>query len=467
MRICAFCNKTDEDSDPDDVLLYGEWMTKLNVTVHYFCLLLSTNLVQRGGDSGGILGFLLRDIRKEVKDAQLRKCVFCIKPGASLECHNCHMYFHLGCGLDNRCVNYFCDDYRSYCEKCAPRDEYQRQLLATSMSIKNVRCDICFRKINLFMLSKVVYGDCCRKGFAHKNCMRRYAIASGYYLRCLWCRDAKFHDTIKLQSVYVPDRDASWERQKNAYSELHKKIMRCDQPECLCPHGRDYNRHRWSIQLCVLCAAYGAHFKCRSDGAVDLKCEFCQQVEAKLKNAQASKEKETTNDQIDTSAALSKKSGESSTLVSDDDVLVPTDEDVSSNEASIVTVVASQRAPIEPAAVEAAATVDSVEDAANIEESSVIELPDSQQITLILPQPPLLLCKSFTHAEHFYLQVFDYQEEHAERCMGTWTLRFTLDDPRLQDRSEQALQQLQPTKQDIWTHDKNRGIYDKIDQYTK
>ncbi|KAH8263662.1 hypothetical protein KR044_012332 [Drosophila immigrans] len=462
MRKCDICNKTDEASEDDDTLLFGDWMTKLNVTVHYYCLLLSTNLQQRGGDSGGILGFLLRDIRQEVKAAQQRKCVFCIKPGASLECHKCRIVFHLGCGLDNHCVNYFCDDFRSYCEKCAPRDEFQLELLAKPpSSFRNTRCDICFRQINLFMLSKVAYGDCCRRGFAHKICMRRYAIASGYYLRCLWCRDTQFHNTIKLQSVFVPDRDATWERQPNAYSELHRKSLRCDQPECSCPQGRDYNRGRWIIQLCILCAASGAHFKCRADDEKDFKCQFCEQVESKLKNPHSSKDEATasdnSNNQIDASFYLPKNCSEPTTLALDDEALAPTDEESSSNEASIVTVVASQRASIEPAS----------EVAVNIVDSSVVELPDSQEIESSLPQPPLLLCKSFTHGEHFYLLVYDYQKEHPERCLGTWTLRLALDDARLQDRSEQALQQLQPTEQDIWTRDRNRGIYDKIDQYTK
>ncbi|XP_060666158.1 pineapple eye protein [Drosophila nasuta] len=615
MRKCDICNKTDEGSEDDDVYMYGEWMTRCKITVHYFCLMLSTHLPQQGGDTSGILGFMIRDIRKEIQAAQLRKCFYCLGPGASIECHKCHAIFHLACGMESHCVNYFRDDFRSYCKDCAPRDKYQKQLMAAPQSVfKNLRCDICFDSIRVFILSKVVYGDCCRKGFAHKVCMRRYAYSSGYYLRCLWCRDVKFHETIKLQSVFVPDRDATWELQKNAYSELHSKPLHCDEAECLCPKGRSYSKtYNWNIQLCITCAAYGSHFKCRKDGAKDFKCELCKVIEAKMQkskdrnkeqNSQKSNKDQTnTTSQLDTTLYLSKNS---QSLASDDEALHATDEESCSTEASIVTVIASQlrkstisepnetptptneialetqtptptpevaietptptcedavetptpaveaevaveamvidlpdsqkiefrlpqppptpevaietptpaveaststptpaaeaevaveamvidlpdsqkiefRLPQPPPtpevaietptpAVEASTSTPTPTPAAEAEvavEAMVIDLPDSQKIEFRLPQPPLLLRKSFTHGEHFYLQVYDYQEQYPERCVGTWTFRFLMNDARIQDSSEQALEQLQPTMSDVWTRDRNRGIYDEIDHKEK
>ncbi|XP_062121190.1 pineapple eye protein isoform X3 [Drosophila sulfurigaster albostrigata] len=628
MRKCDICNKTDEGSEDDDVYMYGEWMTKCKITVHYFCLMLSTHLPQQGGDSSGILGFLIRDIRKEIQAAQLRKCFYCLGPGASVECHKCHEIFHLACGMESHCVNYFRDDFRSYCKDCAPRDQYQKQLMAAPQSVfKNLRCDICFDSIRVFILSKVVYGDCCRKGFAHKICMRRYAYSSGYYLRCLWCRDEKFHETIKLQSVFVPDRDATWELQKNAYSELHSKPLHCDETECLCPKGRSYSKtYNWIIQLCITCAAYGSHFKCRKDGTKDFKCELCKVIEANMQKSKdrnkeqnsqnSNKDQTNTKSQLDTSLYLSKNSP---SLASDDEALHATDEESCSTEASIVTVIASQlrkstisepdetptpgaevavetptpilttaaevavetptptcedavETPTPTPAVEASTPTPSAEtevaveamvidlpdsqkiefrlpqppptpevavetptptpdveaststpaaeaevaveamvidlpDSQKIEsrlpqppptpevaietstpttaveaststptpsaeaevavEAMVIDLPDSQKIEFRLPQPPLLLRKSFTHGEHFYLQVYDYQEQYPERCVGTWTFRFLLSDARIHDCSEQALVQLQPTMSDVWTRGRNRGIYDRIDHKEK
>ncbi|KAL7740500.1 hypothetical protein ACLKA6_007028 [Drosophila palustris] len=475
MRICEICKRTDENEKEDDALLYGDWMTKQYVTVHYYCLLLSTNLPQRGGDSSGILGFLLRDIRQEATAAQKRKCCYCDEKGASIFCRKCRKVFHLACGLEGRCVSHFTDEFSSYCDSCVPHDDYQRHLLANPP--KNVRCDICFRPIIKFMLSLVTYGDCCRQGFAHRTCMRQYAIASGYYLRCLWCRGKSFRDTIKLQSVFVPDRDATWERQKNAYSELHSKRMRCDQTECLCPKGRNYNRGTWTIQLCTLCAATGTHLKCLVGAmrlprtAPEFKCVFCTEVVLKLQGNQKSSNKsswKTTDECIDASFYLHKKPCDLS-MPMDVDSPTQSDEDnaSSSNESSIVTVVASQEFKRQkqlptPTRKEEEQPVEDV----NVVDS-VIELPDSQPLDITTTlKPPLLLCKSFTAGGFFFLVVFEYQDQEPKPAIGTCTLRFAIDDPRIKDRSEETLLQLSVTEADVWIRDSNRGIYDKIDQYT-
>ncbi|XP_023162290.2 PHD finger protein 7 isoform X2 [Drosophila hydei] len=483
MLKCDICNKSNEDEDEDDALLYGEWMVKQK--------LLSTNLAQRGGDSSGILGFLLRDIRQEAAAAQKRKCAFCREQGASVICFKCRIVFHMSCGLENRCIYHFRDDFRSYCESCAPLDEYKKQLLANPP--KTAICDICFNPISPFLLHTVTYGDCCRKGFAHRTCMRRYALASGYYLRCLWCRSKSFHDNIRLQSVFVPDRDATWERQPNAYSELHNRRMRCEQTECLCPKGRDFNRNTWTIQPCILCAATGTHYKCYVGTARlsrttakepnNFKCNTCTEVEAKL---QQSKQKqvpspnsnwETADKNIDSSYYMPKNCYEL-TVAADDDSLVHSGEDSSSTEASVVTVLGSQRMTVlscdklnDIAMGQAQSQSQMPTSTPTSVEQTVIELPDTQpiatqQLLISCLKPPLLLRESFTNGSYFYLIVYEYNEQLANPCRGSCTLRFALDDKRLGDRSTQTLEQLQLLETDIWYRDSDRGIYDKIDQYT-
>ncbi|XP_034489585.1 PHD finger protein 7-like [Drosophila innubila] len=455
MRQCAICNITDKYEDEEDILIFGDWMTKQNVTVHYYCLLLSTNLPQRGGDSSGILGFLLRDIRQEATAAQQRICKYCNQKGASVFCCKCRIVFHVGCAAENQCISHFTDEFPSYCEDCAPHDDYQRQLLANPPAIK--QCDICFHDIEFFTISQVTYGDCCRQGFAHRICMRRYAIASGYYLRCLWCRDKKFHDTIKLQSVFVPDRDASWERQANAYSELHNRRMRCDQGVCLCPSGRDFNRNTWTIKLCKLCAATGSHLKCLvgtmklPKTKLEFKCQFCTEVELKLQQQQQnspnkSNWKGVDDEHIDASFYIHKKSSDSSLQQDDDDSPAQSDEDSAST--SNITVVPSSGSSVPANAAD-----------------SVIELPDTQPLDILETlTPPLLLCKSGTFEGHFYLVVYEYKEQEPEPLIGQCTLRFALDDERIQDKSEEALLQLKATVEDVYCRDSNRGIYDEVDQ---
>ncbi|KAH8353167.1 hypothetical protein KR084_009351 [Drosophila pseudotakahashii] len=280
---CEICQSKEVDE-----LVFGEFMVQRQLHVHYYCLLLSTNLPQRGSDSSGILGFLLRDIRDEAAAAKKRKCYYCTKPSASIQCHGCRVYFHLKCGHHNHGVFEFTGMYHSYCDTCAPTDEYQRQLVANPPEERI--CDICLVPIYMFKMFNITYGDCCRRGFAHKSCMRRYALISGYYLRCIWCRAESFRDSIRRQSVFVPDRDAMWEKQPNAYRELHERNLRCDEANCLSQNGRFYNRSTWLILSCKLCGCAGAHSKClagtvrltKGTEPTEFKCSTCLELERNI-----------------------------------------------------------------------------------------------------------------------------------------------------------------------------------------
>ncbi|XP_044316089.1 G2/M phase-specific E3 ubiquitin-protein ligase-like isoform X1 [Drosophila rhopaloa] len=151
---CDICDFSSGHTE-EETLLYGDWMVRKDLRVHYFCLLLSSNLPQSGGDASGILGFLLRDIRQTVAIAKKTKCSFC---------------------------NQFCGAFHSYCSECMPMDDYQRQIAANRPKLSP--CDICLAPILNFSPHNIVYGDCCHKGFAHKTCMRKYDLSAGYYLRC-------------------------------------------------------------------------------------------------------------------------------------------------------------------------------------------------------------------------------------------------------------------------------------------
>ena len=37
-------------------------------------------------------------------------------------------------------------------------------------------------------------------------------------------------------------RDAAWEREDGAFSELLERYDRCDAEDCKCPKGRDYQK---------------------------------------------------------------------------------------------------------------------------------------------------------------------------------------------------------------------------------
>lgn len=153
------------------------------------------------------------------------------------------------------------------------------------------------------------------------------------------------------------------------------------------------------------------------------------------------------DEQIDASFYINKKPNDMS-MARDDDSLIPSDDDSVST--CNITVVPST----------------TLNEAVNVLDS-VIELPDTQPLDIAETlKPPLLLCKSFTGGNHFYLVIYEYKAQNPKPIIGTCTLRFSLNDPRIQDRSEETLLQLKLTESDVWIRDSNRGIYDKIDQYS-
>lgn len=41
--------------------------------------------------------------------------------------------------------------------------------------------------------------------------------------------------------IYVPEQDASWELEPNAFQELIERHNQCDHPNCICPKGRSHD----------------------------------------------------------------------------------------------------------------------------------------------------------------------------------------------------------------------------------
>ncbi|XP_016926334.3 pineapple eye protein [Drosophila suzukii] len=507
-EICQF--------DDNDEVLYGEWMVSRQLHVHYYCLLLSTNLPQRGSDSSGILGFLMRDIREEAAAARKRKCYYCQQMSASIQCHGCRVFFHLKCGLNNQCAFEFTGMYHSYCDSCVPMDDYKREILANPP--QNRLCDICLVPILVFKMFQITYGDCCRRGFAHKSCMRRYALTSGYYLCCIWCRSKSFRDSIRLQSVFVPDRDAMWEKQRNAYRELHDRNLRCGESNCLCPNGRFYNKSTWVILSCKLCGCMGAHTKClagtmrmsKGTQPTEFKCSTCLDLEkniaerpARSSNASIAGAEGNVN-----SSFYVKKIGPEIPALPDTQAPIFSDDDdydtSSTSNSSNITVIASQlqtkatsETPppnIEPSIIEILdssqsqspiVSPDLPELATNFLDSpqseTEINSPDSPQPqtavnTPVSPEPELeedpntllVLKRSFRFADEPFFYLVIYEFEHGTcvgKCTGSCVLRFNDDDPRIQDKSQKALQRVKITPDDVWCRDKDTGIFGQIDKF--
>ncbi|KAH8279812.1 hypothetical protein KR054_006398 [Drosophila jambulina] len=465
---CDICGKATAASG-EDTLLFGEWMRRMQLTVHYFCLLLSTNLPQRGSDVSGIMGFLVRDIRKEVAAARKRICCYCAEPGATIKCATCGKYFDIVCSVGNHCTMQFCGQFLSYCSECPPMDEYRKQLVANPPN--GVTCDICMVRICVFGLYHVAFPECCRLGFVHKMCLRKYALSSGYYLSCIWCRSSEFRSTIRLQGIFVPDRDATWERQSNAYRELHMRTLRCDEKDCLCSHGTSYNKKLWYIYACQVCGSTGAHAQClarsvhlrKGAGPIKFTCTGCQKVEKKLASKperrltlpclQTNKE-----DQVDTSFFVTKEGSEvpASTGITETEAPMFSDDetDDSSLNSSVVTVIPNQRETIEGVSAFSPASTSSIESPREEEPLDFMHLR-----ALPKPMNPMMLRESFNcpGQPYFYLMVYEF--DNNDKCKGSCMLRFDDEDPRVKDRSEEALRRVQVRPEDVYFRNKDCGDY--------
>ncbi|XP_026966787.1 G2/M phase-specific E3 ubiquitin-protein ligase isoform X5 [Sagmatias obliquidens] len=192
---CVFCRKND-----DCPIKYGEKKTneKWNLTVHYYCLLMSSGIWQRGKEEEGVYGFLIEDIRKEVTRASKLKCCICKKTGASIGCvtPRCKRSYHFPCGLQRECIFQFTGNFA--CTVCNNSDIFQKEML--------------------------------RMG------------------------------------IHIPEKDASWELEENAYQELLQHYEHCDVRRCRCKEGRDYNvpDSKWEIKRCQCCGSRGTHLACSS-----------------------------------------------------------------------------------------------------------------------------------------------------------------------------------------------------------
>ncbi|XP_019779663.1 G2/M phase-specific E3 ubiquitin-protein ligase isoform X6 [Tursiops truncatus] len=192
---CVFCRKND-----DCPIKYGEKKTneKWNLTVHYYCLLMSSGIWQRGKEEEGVYGFLIEDIKKEVTRASKLKCCICKKTGASIGCvtPRCKRSYHFPCGLQRECIFQFTGNFA--CTVCNNSDIFQKEML--------------------------------RMG------------------------------------IHIPEKDASWELEENAYQELLQHYEHCDVRRCRCKEGRDYNvpDSKWEIKRCQCCGSRGTHLACSS-----------------------------------------------------------------------------------------------------------------------------------------------------------------------------------------------------------
>ncbi|XP_072748731.1 uncharacterized protein [Anoplolepis gracilipes] len=262
-KACCFCNLTE-----DNEVEYGKFYEYNGIVTHYYCLLLSSNMEQKGNDDEGILGFLTEDIQKELRRGKRLACSYCKKIGATLGCCNvkCKRIFHFPCGLKAGSLHQYFGEFRSYCVNHRPKQQLDQHILKQISSLDNVLCYICYDKVNPSDFVNTLWAPCCKKNaFFHRKCVQQLALSAGYFFKCPLCNNKQdFRNAMLEYGIFIPSQDASWELVPNAFEELLYRHDQCDAVKCLCPKGRKHvsSNAKWELTLCRICGSQGIHMAC-------------------------------------------------------------------------------------------------------------------------------------------------------------------------------------------------------------
>ncbi|XP_001368632.3 G2/M phase-specific E3 ubiquitin-protein ligase isoform X1 [Monodelphis domestica] len=259
---CVLCKRTDDHPEK-----YGEKKTyhDYNLTVHYYCLLMSSGIWQRGEEKDGVYGFLIEDIRKEVNRASKLKCCICKKNGASIGCvsSKCKRSYHFPCGVQKECIFQFTENFGSFCW-----DHRPVQNTPSGHCTVSSQCTICLEYVEHFPTYSILGSPCCKNAWFHRDCLQVQALSAGkFFFKCPLCNNNdKFQNEMLRMGIHIPEKDASWELEENAYQELLQHYQRCDVRRCRCKEGREYNEpdSKWEIKRCQYCGSSGTHLACSS-----------------------------------------------------------------------------------------------------------------------------------------------------------------------------------------------------------
>ncbi|XP_052873132.1 pineapple eye protein-like [Anopheles cruzii] len=275
-RLCDICLLNDWDPVRYGELVVKKWKTGRTLACHYFCLLSGTLIPQCGSDTAGIFGFLLRDILDAIPKFRSKRCVYCNRLSASIQCKQdgCDKWYHYSCGYNNYCVTEFTGQYDSYCHEHLP-EEFE----LPPMEGRN--CNICFEDFAPPSDTEhnpvaIVVSNCsaeCPVGTFHRECLQRFAFNAGYNFRCPNCFDKNYKHDAALQGIFVPQRESSWEREAGAFKDLHKR--RCTAKECT-RRGTYNEKSVASMVGCKVCGGMLMHKSCTElADPREYVCELC------------------------------------------------------------------------------------------------------------------------------------------------------------------------------------------------
>ncbi|CAB1335428.1 unnamed protein product [Coregonus sp. 'balchen'] len=154
--------------------------------------------------------------------------------------------------------------FPSYCKDHSPT-----QSLPVSASVNEpMSCSVCLDPIEPVLSYSILKCPACHGSWFHRDCVQNQAhSAAMFFFRCTLCNNKDmFQQEMLRMGVHIPERDASWELEENAYGELLQVYQHCDAKKCLSHNGRTCSsRTGWfQILRCALCGSSGTHRKCAS-----------------------------------------------------------------------------------------------------------------------------------------------------------------------------------------------------------
>lgn len=246
-------------------LLSATNATNQEIRAHYFCLLFSSGLGQRGEESEGLQGFLPSDIRRELRRGARLKCVYCKKKGATVGCAKpqCKKSYHLPCGMANHSLQQYYDQFKSFCSAHRPAQKVKGSRPREGKEV----CGICQDAVPIPPAPTSLWTPCCGSIF-HSSCIQTAAMSSGsLHFRCPLCNDVqRFVTEMEHFGMYIPSRTVLWESSNQSPLEggkpmCHARLCFCDK---LGPNHRFYNSidTSWEILGCFSCGHKGIHARC-------------------------------------------------------------------------------------------------------------------------------------------------------------------------------------------------------------
>ncbi|XP_015248024.1 PREDICTED: G2/M phase-specific E3 ubiquitin-protein ligase [Cyprinodon variegatus] len=201
---CALCRRSD-----DDPAMFGEKLKleEENFSVHYFCLLTSSGVYQRGEESEGVFGFLVDDIKQEIRRASRLTCFGCKKKGACVGCNvrSCRRVVHFPCGRNQMFITQFTEMFPSYCQDHSPT---QTLSVDSDFSLPQ-SCSICLDSIHPILSYSVLKCPSCHTSWFHRDCVQvpltLQEILWFEVIRCCLCGSRGTHR--KCSGLQVDTRD--------------------------------------------------------------------------------------------------------------------------------------------------------------------------------------------------------------------------------------------------------------------